>query len=75
MQEAGRAPNESVHSNLNNLGNRDMDTQYDWNKNSPPDQIIINLASSWIADHVKESPNDEIQTMPDNDWRKLEGEQ
>jgi hypothetical protein len=74
MREAARAPNESVQSSLDNLGRRDMDTQYDWVANSP-DAATIDAASCWISDKVKESPNDEIQSLPFHDYRQLKGEQ
>jgi hypothetical protein len=67
MQEAGRAPNESVQANLGNLGKRDLDLEYDWVANSP-DQPTINAASEWLAEQVKEAPNDEIQIMPEHDY-------
>jgi hypothetical protein len=74
MQEAGRAPHESVESNLGNLGKRDMDLEYNWIENSP-DQATVKAAASWLEDLVKESPNDEIQALPDHDYRKLKGKQ
>jgi hypothetical protein len=74
MQEAGRAPHESVQSNLGNLGKRDMDLEYDWIANSP-DQGTVKSAASWLAELVKESPNDEIQALPKHDYKKLKGEQ
>ncbi|KAJ7101447.1 hypothetical protein B0H15DRAFT_796242 [Mycena belliarum] len=74
MQEAGRAPHESVESNLGNLGKRDMDLEYNWIENSP-DQDIVKAAAVWVEDLVKESPNDEIQGLPDHDYKKLKGKQ
>lgn len=57
-----------------NLGKRDLDLEYDWVANSP-DQLTINAASEWLAEQVKEAPNDEIQIMPEHDYTKLKGEQ
>ncbi|KAJ7440710.1 hypothetical protein B0H11DRAFT_2252723 [Mycena galericulata] len=74
MQEAGRAPDESVQLNLENLGKRDMDLEYDWVAHSA-DQATVKAASSWLSDQVKEPPNDEIQTLPENNYKSLKGEQ
>jgi hypothetical protein len=57
-----------------NLGKRDLDLEYDWVANSP-DQPTINAASEWLAEQVKEAPNDEIQITPEHDYTKLKGEQ
>jgi ATP-dependent DNA helicase PIF1 len=74
MREAGRRPNQSVQSNLDNLGGRDIDLEYDWLANSAG-QDVITLASKWLVDQTKESPNDDMQTLPPTDWRFLKGEQ
>ena len=74
MQEAGRHPNEAVESAINNLGLRDMDLEHDWFENSPS-QLVINAASTWLEDQVKESPDDDVQIVPDADYAHLKGEQ
>jgi hypothetical protein len=75
MQEAARHPNQRVESDLGNLGKRDIDLEYDWLANSP-DQGQITLASKWLADQIKESPNDDVQVLPNNvDYQLLKGEQ
>jgi hypothetical protein len=74
MQEAARRPNQAVQSEVNNLGSRDMDLEYDWLANCPG-QEVISHAGKWLSDQVKESPNDDIQDLPDADYAKLKGEQ
>jgi len=56
MREAGRRPNQSVESNLDNLGGRDIDLEYNWLENSAS-QDVINQASQWLGQQTKESPN------------------
>lgn len=74
MQEAGRCPEQAVESNLGNLGSRDMDLEYDWLANSP-NQEIITAASQWLSNQVKESPNDDVQVLPEAHYSQLKGEQ
>jgi hypothetical protein len=57
-----------------NLGARDLDLQYDWIGKSP-DQNIVMTAEKWLTENIKESPNDDIQTLPEVDYQKLKGEQ
>ncbi|KAJ6603024.1 hypothetical protein B0H10DRAFT_1957940 [Mycena sp. CBHHK59/15] len=35
----------------------------------------VKSSSTWIEDQVKESPNDEIQALPDHDYTQSKGEQ
>lgn len=74
MHEAGRYPNQQVQMDFSNLGARDFDLQYDWIGNSP-DQILVTTAAKWLGEKIKESPNDDVQTLPEVDYRKLKGEQ
>ena len=74
MHEAGRYPNQPVEMDFNNLGGRDFDLQYDWIGNSP-DQNLVTMASKWLTDKIKGSPNDAVQTLPEVDYQKLKGEQ
>ena len=74
MLEAGRYPNQPVEMDFSNLGARDFDLQYDWIGNSP-DQNLVSTAAKWLTEKIKESPNDDVQTLPEVDYRKLKGEQ
>lgn len=74
MQEAGRRPNQRVEVDFGNLGSRDLDLAYDWNQNSA-NQSDINVASKWLTDQIRESPNDIAQDLPDVDYRQLKGKQ
>jgi hypothetical protein len=74
MHEAGRRPNQPVELDFGNLGARDFDLQYDWIGKSP-DQNLVTTASKWLPEKIKESPNDDVQTLPEVDYRKLKGEQ
>jgi hypothetical protein len=51
----------------------DMD-QYDWVGQSP-DAETITAACQWLNNEVKESPNDDVQMLPEADYRNLKGEQ
>jgi hypothetical protein len=51
-----------------------MDLQYNWVEKSA-DWATILAVSSWLSDQVKESPNDEMQTMPEHDYTWPKGEQ
>jgi hypothetical protein len=73
MREAARHPGQAVESNLDNLGLCDMD-QYDWVGQSPNAETI-SAACQWLKDQVKESPHDDVQILPEADYRKLKGEQ
>jgi ATP-dependent DNA helicase PIF1 len=74
MREAGRQPNQSIQLNMDDLGKRDMDLEYDWLANIPS-QDIITQASKWLGDKTKESSNDDMQSLPPVDWRQLKDEQ
>ncbi|KAG6824709.1 hypothetical protein H0H93_001629, partial [Arthromyces matolae] len=74
MQEAARLPHQAVESSLPNLGLRDMDIEYDWHHNAPSADII-HEASRWLAGQVKESPNDDVQVLPEVDYANLKAEQ
>lgn len=56
------------------MGGRDIDLAYDWIENSPA-QAQIDAAARWLSDQIKESPNDDVQTLPDVDYRSLKGQQ
>ena len=43
-------------------------------KNSPH-QALVSTAATWLSEKTKESPNDNIQELPEADWQKLKGEQ
>src|SRR6266536_582100 len=51
-----------------------MDMEYDWLDNSAS-QDVVTLATKWLGEQTKESPNDDIQTLPPADWCQLKGEQ
>jgi len=74
MHEAGRHPNQHVEMDFKNLGAQDLDLQYDWIGKSP-DQNLITTATKWLTEKIKESPNDDVQTLPEVDYWKLQGEQ
>ena len=74
MQEAGRRPNQAVEMDFGNLGARDIDLAYDWIAHSPA-QAQIDAATKWLADTIKESPNDDAQNLPEVDYRQLKGQQ
>jgi hypothetical protein len=74
MQEAGRGPNQQVESDFGNLGGQDLDLQYDWIENSPG-QAQVTTAVKWLAEKTKESPNDSVQILPENDYHKLKSRQ
>ena len=74
MREAGRQPDQPVQSNLDNLGGRDMDIEYDWLANNPSQEVVTE-ASNWLSKQTKESPSDDMQILPPADWRWLKGEQ
>jgi hypothetical protein len=74
MHEAGRRPNQPVEMDFRNLGARDLDLQYDWIGKSP-DQNLVTTAAKWLTEKIKESPNDDVQTLPEVDYQKLKGEQ
>ena len=74
MQEAGQRPNQEVESVVDNLGLRDMYVEYDWHENSPNPKVLKS-ARSWLIDQVKESPNDDWQELPANNYADLKGEQ
>ena len=56
------------------MGGRDIDLQYDWIEKSP-DQSLVSTAANWLAEKIKESPNDGIQELPEVGYHKLKGEQ
>ena len=74
MYEAGRHPNQPVEMDFNTLGARDLDLQYDWIGNSP-DHNLVTSAAKWLTEKIKQSPNDDVQTLPEVDYKKLKGEQ
>jgi ATP-dependent DNA helicase PIF1 len=74
MQEAGRRPNQTVQVDFTNLGARDLDLQYDWIEKSP-NQNLVTTATKWLAEKLKEFPNDSVQDLPEVDHSKLKGEQ
>jgi len=59
---------------VDNLGLRDMYVEYDWHENSPNPKVLKS-ARSWFIDQVKESPNDDWQELPANNYADLKGEQ
>ncbi|KAG6893250.1 hypothetical protein C0995_001158, partial [Termitomyces sp. Mi166 len=74
MREAARLPNQVVENNLPNLGLCDMDIDYDWHEGAPSVEIIQE-ASRWLAGQVKESPNDDVQILPEVNYANLKAEQ
>ena len=74
MLEAARHPNQGEEPMDIVLGTHDIDIQYNWLGNSPAVQIV-DAATTWLTDHVKESPNDDLQMLPDVDYSLLKGEQ
>jgi hypothetical protein len=74
MREAARLPNQAVESTLPNLGLRDIDIEYDWHEGAPSAEVIQE-ASRWLAAQVKESPNDDVQILPEVDYANLKAEQ
>ena len=51
-----------------------MDLEYDWHEGSPSAEVIQE-ASRWLAAQVKESPNDDVQVLPEVDYASLKAEQ
>ncbi|KAJ7203574.1 hypothetical protein GGX14DRAFT_523418, partial [Mycena pura] len=76
MREAGRGPNQVTNTDTlkKNLGTREIDLNYDWLAHSPPIEHI-KTASGWLAEQIKQFPNDSAQTLPPEDYRKLKGDQ
>jgi hypothetical protein len=74
MDEAARRPNEVIQVDFGNLSKRDIDTLYGWVENSPSQQQV-NDASKWLTDCIKESPNDDVQELPETDYHMLKGTQ
>ncbi|KAH6907944.1 hypothetical protein BKA70DRAFT_1427776 [Coprinopsis sp. MPI-PUGE-AT-0042] len=75
MVEARRNPGQGVAQNpVNHLGYRELDLEHDWHQNSLSSANLI-VAAQWIKVHVKESPNDDIQTLPEVSYTTLKGEQ
>ncbi|KAG6873970.1 hypothetical protein C0992_008197 [Termitomyces sp. T32_za158] len=74
MREAARLPNQAVANNLPNLGLCDMDLDHDWHEGAPSSEIIQE-ASRWLTSQVKESPNDDVQILPEVDYANLKAEQ
>jgi ATP-dependent DNA helicase PIF1 len=74
MHEAARHPGQAVEVQISDLGNRELDTTYDWIGNSPELGSIVD-ASQWLEDQVKQSPNDNAQELPIVDYRLLKGQQ
>ena len=73
--EAGRHPGQNISFTLDNLGLRDLDKDYDWIGNSSNDLEVLTSATKWITDQVKESPNDDVQALPDVHFSHLKREQ
>jgi len=38
-------------------------------------QDMVTMASKWLAERTKDSPNDGIQELPELDYHKLKGKQ
>ncbi|KAE9385210.1 hypothetical protein BT96DRAFT_949997 [Gymnopus androsaceus JB14] len=75
MQEAARGPNSAMDNTVaHDLGQCDMDLLYDWHEHSPYVKTIRD-ASHWLADQIKESPNDDIQILPPASYCTLKGPQ
>jgi hypothetical protein len=74
MREAACLPDQAVESNLPNWGLCDMDLKYDWHEGAPSAEVIQE-ASRWLAGQVKESPNDDVQILPEVDYASLKAEQ
>jgi PIF1-like helicase len=73
--EAGRHPGQNISFTLDDLGLRDLDKDYDWIGNSSNDLEVLTSATKWLTDQVKESPNDDVQALPDVHYSQLKGEQ
>ena len=74
MQTGACLPNQAVESTLPNLGLRDINIEYDWHEGAPSSEVIQE-ASRWLAAQVKESPNDDVQILPEVDYANLKAEQ
>lgn len=74
MYKAARLPNQNIPLNGPKLGTHDIDLNYNWLENSP-NQETITAASMWLKTQVKESPNDETQTLPEVNYANLKAEQ
>ena len=60
---------------MDNLGLHDLEEDYDWIGNSSNDLEVLTSATKWITDQVKESPNDDVQALPDVHFSHLKREQ